>query len=309
VTPGQPTSCLDPFVRVPGSSPWNYSAGLQFDQPHEFSHSQNYGLGNTLCNNPWNPVVHSEVQTWDFNNCQSSTGVSGTASMTVPAFTRSNSGNTDLGTWRNVDAQDNNHSIPGHNGNLEALNASVIGNHPLDILSMGVGQAAYERLMSGLDDVSQQEPWGYRTVISGQTLSTNLFPDPGPSPQPGSSVLSIAEGQSLLFLESHAQDFQNRFHLAQGSSPGTNQPSPPQQSAITVRHYACSNGNCTKVFRRKSDHARHIRAVHGINRVQYFCHVQGCPKSQGQGRGYSRDDKLTEHLWKKHRNLGYSKSR
>jgi hypothetical protein len=55
VTLGQPTSYLDPFVRVPGSSPWNYSAGLQFEQPHEFSRSQNYGLGNTLCNNPWNP--------------------------------------------------------------------------------------------------------------------------------------------------------------------------------------------------------------------------------------------------------------
>jgi hypothetical protein len=31
----------------------------------------------------------------------------------------------------------------------------------------------------------------------------------------------------------------------------------------------------------------------------------GCNKSEGVG--YTRKDKLTEHLWKKHGNLGYVK--
>jgi hypothetical protein len=42
-----------------------------------------------------------------------------------------------------------------------------------------------------------------------------------------------------------------------------------------------------------------------VNFIRHFCHVQGCPKSNGAG--YKRKDKLTEHLWKKHADLGFVK--
>ncbi|KAH9205119.1 hypothetical protein DL95DRAFT_451388 [Leptodontidium sp. 2 PMI_412] len=58
-------------------------------------------------------------------------------------------------------------------------------------------------------------------------------------------------------------------------------------------------------FTRHSDLVRHQVSVHGINQSLHLCPVLGCPK--GQGRSYSRADKLTEHMWKKHADLGYVK--
>jgi len=58
-------------------------------------------------------------------------------------------------------------------------------------------------------------------------------------------------------------------------------------------------------FKRDSDRIRHEAAIHGINQGLYLCPVNGCSKSQGIG--YTRKDKLTEHLWKKHGNLGFVK--
>ncbi|KAF8847875.1 hypothetical protein BDZ45DRAFT_698829 [Acephala macrosclerotiorum] len=71
-----------------------------------------------------------------------------------------------------------------------------------------------------------------------------------------------------------------------------------------IASFAC-NAGCQATFRRDSDRIRHESSVHGINAVLHFCHVQGCPKSNGAG--YKRKDKLTEHLWKKHANLGFVK--
>jgi hypothetical protein len=62
---------------------------------------------------------------------------------------------------------------------------------------------------------------------------------------------------------------------------------------------------CFATFKRDPDRVRHEAAVHGINKATYLCHIVGCNKSQGGG--YTRKDKLTEHLWKKHGNLGYVK--
>jgi hypothetical protein len=64
---------------------------------------------------------------------------------------------------------------------------------------------------------------------------------------------------------------------------------------------------CRATFKRTPDRLRHEAAVHGINLLLqlYLCPVNGCSKSQGSG--YTRKDKLTEHLWKKHGNLGYTK--
>jgi hypothetical protein len=75
---------------------------------------------------------------------------------------------------------------------------------------------------------------------------------------------------------------------------------PTQQDSIP-----CSILSCPRTFKRNYERARHEGTVHGINRRAYLCPIHGCLK--GQGRGYSRADKLTEHLYKKHGNLGYRK--
>jgi hypothetical protein len=67
----------------------------------------------------------------------------------------------------------------------------------------------------------------------------------------------------------------------------------------------CHQFGCFATFKRDPDRIRHEAAVHGINKATYLCHVVGCNKSQGVG--YTRKDKLTEHLWQKHGNLGYVK--
>ncbi len=69
----------------------------------------------------------------------------------------------------------------------------------------------------------------------------------------------------------------------------------------------CTALGCSATFKREPDCLRHEAAVHGINQLLqlYLCPVIGCSKSQGIG--YTCKDKLTEHLWKKHGNLGYVK--
>jgi hypothetical protein len=67
----------------------------------------------------------------------------------------------------------------------------------------------------------------------------------------------------------------------------------------------CNQFGCLVTFKRDPDRARH-----GINQTLHLRPVFGCNKSQG--RGYTRKDKLTEHMWKKHMwkkhgNLGYVK--
>lgn len=65
----------------------------------------------------------------------------------------------------------------------------------------------------------------------------------------------------------------------------------------------CTQAGCRATFSRDTDRIRHEASVHSGGR--HFCHVQGCPKNHGAG--YRRRDKLTEHLWKKHANLGHFK--
>ncbi|KAE9366653.1 hypothetical protein N431DRAFT_562023 [Stipitochalara longipes BDJ] len=63
---------------------------------------------------------------------------------------------------------------------------------------------------------------------------------------------------------------------------------------------------CMVSFKRSSDRIRHERTIHAATYGVNLCPVIGCPRSQGAG--YSRADKVTEHLWKKHGNLGYVKA-
>ena len=60
---------------------------------------------------------------------------------------------------------------------------------------------------------------------------------------------------------------------------------------------------CQASFKRDGDRIRQEASVHIGTR--FFCHVQGCPKSYGNG--YKRMDRLTKHLWKDHADLGFRK--
>jgi hypothetical protein len=81
-------------------------------------------------------------------------------------------------------------------------------------------------------------------------------------------------------------------------------PAMPTKAPVLTQ---CTALGCFAAFKREPDRLRHEAAVHGINQLLqlYLCPVIGCSKSQGSG--YTRKDKLTEHLWKKHGNLGYAK--
>lgn len=63
---------------------------------------------------------------------------------------------------------------------------------------------------------------------------------------------------------------------------------------------------CNKVSKRVSDRKRHEDSVHLSVPGTFLCTITGCPNSRG--KGCKRADKFTEHLWKKHTNLGYTKT-
>lgn len=62
---------------------------------------------------------------------------------------------------------------------------------------------------------------------------------------------------------------------------------------------------CPHTFARASDCTRHENSKHLTVPGAHLCPVPRCAKSHG--KGFSRADKLTEHLWKKHAGLGYVK--
>jgi len=89
-------------------------------------------------------------------------------------------------------------------------------------------------------------------------------------------------------------------------APPAQAPVPPAQAPVPpvpAPSFQCTY--CTRTFKRDSDRIRHESSNHGVNRALHLCPVLGCPRSQGGG--YSRADKVTEHLWKQHANLGYTK--
>lgn len=89
--------------------------------------------------------------------------------------------------------------------------------------------------------------------------------------------------------------------LAQPAQAIQTAAAPAQQQNLVL----CTQFPCPMSFKRHADRIRHEATIHGVNQGLHLCHVPGCPKTQG--RGYSRADKLTEHMWKKHANLGYVK--
>jgi hypothetical protein len=80
-------------------------------------------------------------------------------------------------------------------------------------------------------------------------------------------------------------------------------PTTPIQFAAII---PCNYPTCTKTFKRDTYRIRHEQSIHFKNPGLHLCPVAGCAKCHG--RGYSRPDKVMEHLWKKYANLGFTKA-
>jgi hypothetical protein len=94
----------------------------------------------------------------------------------------------------------------------------------------------------------------------------------------------------------------------QGTGPALQLPPAVAATAATAHvRIPCRILGCSVAFNRDGDRIRHEASVHGLNQVfqLYLCPIAECPKSWGAG--YTRKDKLTEHMWKKHGDLGFVK--
>ncbi|KAE8447271.1 hypothetical protein EG329_010965 [Mollisiaceae sp. DMI_Dod_QoI] len=77
----------------------------------------------------------------------------------------------------------------------------------------------------------------------------------------------------------------------------------PTAPTSTLAHiHRCTFGSCNKSFKRNSCRHRHEQQTHRNAQAIYTCMVAGCSAR------YKRADKLTEHMWKKHADLGHRKA-
>ncbi|PVH81770.1 hypothetical protein DL98DRAFT_514430 [Cadophora sp. DSE1049] len=124
------------------------------------------------------------------------------------------------------------------------------------------------------------------------------------------------QGFQTLYKSNLSNDHLVPNYQAPPALPGylTNPPYPavpiaaPAAPAVTANaaiqgQFTCTLPNCLVAFYRDTDRIRHESSVHGVNRPLYLCPIPGCIK--GHGAGYTRRDKLTEHMWKKHAALGF----
>ena len=269
------------------------------------SSGQDFSFGIPLPSNHWNSSGNLESQPWAVSTRQTRTSVPSHAITRPLAFTNNL---MDIGFDTNSYAQGINYSAPDSDLNLQVSNVPAIGPHSSDFFSMDVGQASFEMLMPAFDN-SQELVFGSGRTFSDPTVHQDLLQSNSVSSLPNASTFDDAGFQHAQGPQGQTQASQDEAQVLPGPTTIPNQPNPVQQLTATVSTFACAHGNCNQAFRRKSDLARHRKTVHGMNLVKFFCHIPGCSKGRGHGEGYSRDDKLTEHLWKKHGNLGYTKSR
>jgi hypothetical protein len=98
--------------------------------------------------------------------------------------------------------------------------------------------------------------------------------------------------------------------VANAAAPYNGQGSNPTYAPNAVHQWPavilCNYPTCAQTFKRDSDRSRLEQSVHFKSPGLHLCPIAGCPKSYG--KGYSRPDKVTEHLWRKHANLGFTKA-
>jgi hypothetical protein len=142
-------------------------------------------------------------------------------------------------------------------------------------------------------------PWSPDTSMEGHFQSGVGSAVTAPSTQWNGSNVPFD-----LTLSSPSMNDSNLSPIASTSAPPPAAPAPnPRQPNASI---PCTNPTCTRTFKRHFERIRHEASVHRTNRQRHLCPITGCSKSHG--KGYTRSDKVTEHLWKKHANLGYTKA-
>lgn len=74
--------------------------------------------------------------------------------------------------------------------------------------------------------------------------------------------------------------------------------------SISKARYLCNWPGCDSAFSRTADRDRHVRTIHG-NARRYYCSQPGCNKGALFWKGYTRVDKLQEHMRKKHPGVSF----
>jgi hypothetical protein len=149
------------------------------------------------------------------------------------------------------------------------------------------------------------------SAFSGHTMQLPVYPE-------GSLLTNPTFPGQTSFSDEYLPNAYQNMHLpAQGlhssltshnSTLPVDSASPMQDALPSTDQYPtiqCTQAGCLATFSRETDRIRHQTAIHRTNHGVHLCLILGCVKAQG--RGYSRADKVTEHLWKKHGDLGYVK--
>ena len=171
----------------------------------------------------------------------------------------------------------------------------------------------------GFDVLGQGQILGYGVLDYGSILNPSDFVLPGISSTNTSLVFapditnfSLSEESWEQFQCQSAPQFPINYHgvgpphfddifqfdLSPSKVQAAKLPSPRN---LPMTGFNCSF--CMSSFTRDADRVRHENTTH-LGQI-HLCPIAGCVKSRG--RGYSRADKVTEHLWKKHGDLGYVK--
>lgn len=90
----------------------------------------------------------------------------------------------------------------------------------------------------------------------------------------------------------------NAIEQPLGASSANTKDSEDLRSTAKAR-YLCNWNGCDQTFSRTADRDRHLRTKHN-NARKYHCREPRCNKGVVYGKGYSRVDKLQEHMRKKH---------
>ena len=184
------------------------------------------------------------------------------------------------------------------------------------VLDVGDGYSYPNTLLQGENILGQ--PWP-TTFVSD--FDVGAFPGPsggveiqqGPLglPPPLQQLLPLWSEDNIVEGQPWSAAFVSNFDVGAfpdlSGSVGVQQaplglPPAPRQPPPS---FPCTYLGCVKSFKRDSDRTRHQNTVHRVRQGLHLCPVPGCYKSHGAG--FSRADKVAEHKWKKHANLGYTK--
>jgi hypothetical protein len=168
---------------------------------------------------------------------------------------------------------------------------SALHPHPVSPFSIGERGHVHDPLVPVLADYNPPSH-----IVQNATQSLDVSFDNWPS-----LASPVDNWQSLAVPINPSYQSIPIMDTSRGlAAPPINQANSAVEPVTPGRH-PCNWQGCTVSFSRKADRDRHIITKHRNIRY-YHCRIAGCNKSRGSGvwKGYSRTDKLQEHMRKKH---------